>query len=104
MSILICVRSNWQWHVKQQITNFDFATTKGVRALKWMSNKKQQLFYANGVGEFGFIDFNFIYTTSLKSFNHKHERNLAYVCVVDNQNLNLTPLGRFVMPPPLFEK
>ena len=34
----------------------------------------------------------------------KSEKNLAYVCVVDNFNLNLTPLGRFVMPPPMFEK
>jgi hypothetical protein len=50
MSILICMRSNWQWHVKQKLGNFDFATTKGIRALKWMSNKKQQLFYANGTG------------------------------------------------------
>jgi len=50
------------------------------------------------------IDFHFSYKTSLKSFNHKNEKNLAYVCVVDNQCLNLTPLGRFVMPPPMFEK
>lgn len=69
-----------------------------------MFNKKQQLFYADGKGNFTFVDFSFSYTTSVQSFNHKEEKNLAYVCVVDNNNLNLTPLGRFVMPPPMFEK
>ena len=84
MTILICARSNWQWQVKQQIANLDFATTKGVRALKWMMNKKQQLFYVDGSGEFCFIDYHFAYKSSLKSFNHKDEKNLAYVCAVDN--------------------
>ena len=72
--------------------------------MKWMSNKQTQLFYADGNGKFHFIEFHFAYKTSLKSFNHKHEKNLAYVCFVDNNNLNLTPLGRYVKPPPLFEK
>ena len=58
----------------------------------------------DGTGKFSFIEFDFKYKSSLKSFNHHGEKNLAYVCVVDNFNLNLTPLGRFVMPPPMFEK
>jgi hypothetical protein len=50
------------------------------------------------------IDHHFNYVTSLKSHNKKGEKNLAYVCVVEDNHLNLTPLGKFVMPPPLFEK
>ena len=49
-------------------------------------------------------EFHFNYITSLKSFNQKGEKNLAYVCVVEDNHLNLTPLGKVVMPPPLFEK
>jgi hypothetical protein len=49
-------------------------------------------------------EFHFVYDSSLKSFNKKEEKNLAYVCRVDDRNLNLTPLGKFVMPPPMFEK
>lgn len=69
-----------------------------------MTQKKQQLFYALGNGEICHTDLHFNCVTSLKSFNHKHEKNLAYVCVVDDKYLNLTPLGRVLMPPPLFEK
>jgi hypothetical protein len=90
--------------VKQQITNLSFEETKGIRALKWIFAKKHQLFLAFGNGDFTFTEFDFRYKTSIKSFNHKSFKNLAYVCVVDNNNLNLTPLGRFVMPPPMFEK
>ena len=97
-SVLICARSNWQWQVKQQITNL----TQRIQALKWV--QKQQLFLAFNDGTFSFTEFDFCYKTSLKSFNHKSFKNLAYVCVVVDQNLNLTPLGRFLMPPPMFEK
>lgn len=66
MTILICSRSNWQWQVKQQVSNLDFAATKGVRALKWMMNKKQQLFYVDGSGHYCFVEYNFSYMSSLK--------------------------------------
>lgn len=104
MSILICMRSNWQWQVKQKIGPFDFAETKGIRAMQWMANKKQQLFFSTGSGMITYIDFHFLYDTSLKSFNQKNEKNLAYTCFITNNILNLTPLGRFLMPPPMSEK
>ena len=58
----------------------------------------------DGTGKVSFIDLCFKYQTSLKSSNHKESNNLAYVCVVNDRNLNLTPLRKFVMPPPMFEK
>lgn len=72
--------------------------------LKWMQNKKNQLIYVDGKARFVFVEYNFNQTTSMMSFNHQSEKNLAYVCVVDNFNLNLTPFARFLMPPPMFEK
>jgi len=104
MSILICVRSNWDWQIKQRIDHINFQATKGIRALQWLMNKKQQLLYVNGVGQFTFIDFHFDYTTSVKSFNHRTFKNLTYSCFVTNNRLNLTPLGRLLMPPPMSEK
>lgn len=50
MQILICVRSNWDWQIKQRIDHIDFQKTKGIRALQWMMNKKQQLLLVNGIG------------------------------------------------------
>jgi len=58
----------------------------------------------DGTGKYTFVDHHFNYVTSLKSSNRKGDKNLAYVCVVEDNHLNLTPLGKFVMPPPLFEK
>ena len=72
MQIQICVRSNWQWQVKQVLGPFDFHTTKGVRALKWLSNRKHLLTYGFGNGELGLVEFHSVYTTSMKSFNHKN--------------------------------
>ena len=69
-----------------------------------MNGRKQQLFVVDGNGKYTLIDHHFNYVTSLKSHNKKSEKNLAYVCVVEDSHLNLTPLGKFVMPPPLFEK
>ena len=40
----------------------------------------------------------------MSNFNHSSEHESAYTAVVDGNNINLTPLGKFVMPPPLFEK
>lgn len=104
MSILVCARSNWAWQVKQRVDHINFEKTKGVRALQWLMNKKQQLMVVNGVGEVNFIDFHFDYTTSVKSFNHKAHKNLSYTCFVTDRTLNLTPLGRLLMPPPMSEK
>ena len=58
----------------------------------------------DGSGKVTLTDFHFEYNTSLKSFNQKNEHNLAYVCFVTGNTLNLTPLGKFVMPPPMSEK
>ena len=44
------------------------------------------------------------YTTSNKSFNHKKNKNLSYSCFVNNCTLNITPLSRFLIPPPMSEK
>ena len=44
------------------------------------------------------------YTTSNKSFNHKLNKNLSYSCFVNNSTLNITPLSRFLIPPPMSEK
>lgn len=46
--------------------------TLGIRAIQWMLNKNEQLFYIDGKGNYTFIDFYFDYTTSMKSFNHKN--------------------------------
>lgn len=40
--------------------------------------------------------------TSSTNFSNKDEN--GYVAVVDGPAVNLTPLGKFVMPPPMFEK
>mmetsp|Transcript_12010 Transcript_12010/g.20269 ORF Transcript_12010/g.20269 Transcript_12010/m.20269 type:complete len:207 (-) Transcript_12010:2707-3327(-) len=104
MSVLVCARSNWQWQVKQRIDGIDVAETKGIRTLRWQSQSKHQLLLVEGTGRFEFITFDFKYHSSLRSFNHKEQKNLAYVAFVVNRTLNLTPLRRFVMPPPLSEK
>ena len=40
MSIFILHRSNWKWQVKQKIGLIPFASTKGIRAMFWLRNKK----------------------------------------------------------------
>jgi IKI3 family len=42
--------------------------------------------------------------TSSSNFNHADQPNLSYTSVIDGNCINLTPLGKFVMPPPMFEK
>jgi hypothetical protein len=69
-----------------------------------MLNKNEQLFYIDGKGNYTFIDFYFDYTTSMKSFNHKNQKNLSYSCFTTNCTLNITPLSRFLIPPPMSEK
>ena len=36
--------------------------------------------------------------------NHKDVPHDGYIAVVDGMDVHLTPLGRFVMPPPMSEK
>ena len=55
-------------------------------------------------GRVDFIEFSMAYHTSSSNFNHLAHPDLSYTAVVDYNNLNLTPLGKFVMPPPMFEK
>jgi len=50
------------------------------------------------------VEFNLIYTTSSGNFNHAGHEDLSYAAVVDNAHINLTPLGKFLMPPPMSEK
>ena len=44
------------------------------------------------------------YHTSVSNFNHAECDNLSYTAVADYTSINLTPLGKFMMPPPMFEK
>ena len=55
-------------------------------------------------GRFDFIEFTLNYHTSSSNFNHAQIKDLSYTAVVDFNNINLTPLGKLVMPPPMFEK
>ena len=64
--------------------------------------KKYQLCFVYEDGRIDFTEYRFDYMTSSSNFNNKEES--GYVVVVDGPALNLTPLGKFVMPPPMFEK
>jgi hypothetical protein len=55
-------------------------------------------------GRFDFIEFALNYHTSSTNFNHSGHPDFSYTAVVDYNNINLTPLGKFVMPPPMFQK
>jgi hypothetical protein len=55
-------------------------------------------------GRLDFIEYTLGYHTSNSNFIHAEGENLSYVAVVDYNNVNLTPLGKFIMPPPMFEK
>ena len=58
----------------------------------------------SGNGTVTFVDYFFDMTSSVKGFNHKAFKNLSYTCFVTDSTLNLTPLGRLLMPPPMSEK
>ena len=62
------------------------------------------MFFAHSDGRLDFIEFVFNYHTSSSNFNHKGAEDFSYTAVVDYNNINLTPLGKFVMPPPMYEK
>lgn len=51
-----------------------------------------------------FIEFALNYHSSSSNFNHAESPDLSYVSVIDHNQINLTPLGKFVMPPPMSEK
>jgi hypothetical protein len=96
---LIFYRSNWKWFCKQ-VLRLD----RPLATLKWMFNKKQQLFLIQVDGRIDFVEFNLTYHTSSGNFNHFGHHDLSYTAVVDNAHINLTPLGRLLMPPPMSEK
>jgi len=49
------------------------------------------------------IEFSLVYHSCMASCNLGTDES-GYTTVVDGVNLNLTPLGKMVMPPPMFEK
>ena len=55
-------------------------------------------------GTIEFVEYNFTYHSSMSNFNHADRTHDGYVAVVDGPAINLSPLGKFVMPPPMFEK
>ena len=78
----------------------------GLVSLTWV--KKYQLCLIHTTGKLAFTEYRFDYTTSRSNCNiqsnPKTSENNGYVAVVDGPAINLTPLGKFVMPPPMFEK
>lgn len=55
-------------------------------------------------GRVEFIEYAFAYNSSNSTFNHRDQHDFAYTAVVDGSTINLTPLGKFLMPPPMSEK
>lgn len=55
-------------------------------------------------GKVEFTEYIFIYNTSNHNFNRSEEKELAFTAVVDGNMIHLTPLGKFLMPPPMSEK
>lgn len=95
--VLIFIRSNWKWFCKQVID-----LDKPLATMKWC--KKHQIFIIQNNGRFDFIEFSLNYHTSSSNYNHADHADLSYTAVIDYNNINLTPLGKFIMPPPMFEK
>jgi len=58
--------------------------------------------FSSGVVEF--LEFQPAYNTSNTTCNHLSIKELAYTAVVDGPTIHLTPLGKFMMPPPMSEK
>jgi len=75
-----------------------------LRSLFWL--KKYQLCLLNAKGGFTLTEFKFEYVTSTSNANRveKASEDHAYVAVVDGPAINLTPMGKFVMPPPMYDK
>ena len=72
--------------------------------MRWMFNKKQQIMLAQKDGRIDFIEYQLAYCSSSSFHNHKDIIDLSYTAVVDNNFINLTPLGKLLIPPPMFEK
>ena len=69
-----------------------------------MFNKKHQMFLIQTDGRVDFIEFNLTYHTSSGFYNNVEAPDLSYTAVVDHLTINLTPLGKLLMPPPMSEK
>mmetsp|Transcript_26955 Transcript_26955/g.26030 ORF Transcript_26955/g.26030 Transcript_26955/m.26030 type:complete len:110 (-) Transcript_26955:58-387(-) len=55
-------------------------------------------------GRIDFIEYAYKYHSSTANYNYAQSGDPSYVAVVDYNNINLTPLGKLMMPPPMFEK
>ena len=96
--VLLYTRSNWKWYCKQQIL------VRGANSLVHLSwTKKYQLCLMFQDGRLELIEYKFDYMTSSTNCNVELQPNSGYVAVVDGPAINLTPLGKFVMPPPMYE-
>lgn len=71
-----------------------------LQSLFWV--KKHQLSLVFSSGRLELTEYKFEYLTSATWCNKG--KDMAYVAVVDGAAINLTPMGKFVMPPPMFEK
>lgn len=98
--VLFFTRSNWKWFCKQQVL-IDSSTDR-LKSLLWV--KKYQLCTVSAKGVVEFTEYKFEYMTSATNCNSGEAEDHGYVAVVDGPAVNLTPMGKFVMPPPMFEK
>ena len=55
------------------------------------------------LGQVQVFEYNFLYHSSTNTCNLGTDLT-GYTTVVDGKNLNLTPLGKMLIPPPMFEK
>lgn len=98
--VLLYTRSNWKWFCKQQIlVSSGSEDHESLASLSWTKKYQLCLLYADGRLEF--TEYKFDYMTSGTNFNCSESS--GYVAVVDGPAVNLTPLGKFVMPPPMFD-
>jgi hypothetical protein len=96
--ITIFTRSNWKWFSKQVIVS----QVGRIACFTWGS-KFAQIVVIGASGDIQVIEFNLVYHSCMASCNLGTDES-GYTTVVDGVNLNLTPLGKMVMPPPMFEK
>lgn len=98
--MLIYTRNNWKWYCKQ-VLNCD---KKPLKSLIWL--KKYQLCLVHENSYVAFVEYNFTCLSSMSVFNHakSQKEEFGYAAVVDGQTVHLTPLGKFLMPPPMSEK
>lgn len=101
--IVIYTRSNWKWFSKQVIVlpSDSEQQSQKIAAFQWRG--KHSLVVVGAKGQLHVIEYNFVYHSSMASCNHATDET-GYAAVVDGFKLNLTPLGKMLMPPPMFEK